>query len=219
MNNPAVSDNNHNVLEPPEASTLSLLTEHPLFLRNSRSYTLAEAITPIEEQRPRLGRSQNKIPDASSVPTRSVGTDAGTSSSMWQPDPSGRPDHACVTSASTPSPPPQLSPPGNPRAKSPAKVQQGSVRSGPSTKARTSSTKAADDIHSEPTGRPGESVIKLAVNVPREPKKKPIMACLFCRERKIACGHPAPADEDRRCKYVTSSDVIFTASLINLLLM
>lgn len=30
-------------------------------------------------------------------------------------------------------------------------------------------------------------------------KKKPIMACLFCRERKIACGPPAPGGP-RRCK-------------------
>ena len=34
----------------------------------------------------------------------------------------------------------------------------------------------------------------------REPeKKKPIMACLFCRERKIACGPPAPGGP-QRCK-------------------
>lgn len=30
-------------------------------------------------------------------------------------------------------------------------------------------------------------------------KKKPIMACLFCRERKIACGPPPPGGP-RRCK-------------------
>ena len=34
----------------------------------------------------------------------------------------------------------------------------------------------------------------------REPeKKKPIMACHFCRERKIACGPPAPGGP-QRCK-------------------
>lgn len=31
------------------------------------------------------------------------------------------------------------------------------------------------------------------------PEKKPIMACLFCRERKIACGPPVPGGP-RRCK-------------------
>ena len=34
----------------------------------------------------------------------------------------------------------------------------------------------------------------------KEPeKKKPIMACLFCRERKIACGPPPPGGP-QRCK-------------------
>ena len=34
----------------------------------------------------------------------------------------------------------------------------------------------------------------------KEPeKKKPIMACLFCRERKIACGPPQPGGP-QRCK-------------------
>ncbi|KAI0640594.1 hypothetical protein C8Q79DRAFT_445608 [Trametes meyenii] len=35
----------------------------------------------------------------------------------------------------------------------------------------------------------------------KKEKKEPVMACLFCRERKIACGPPAPG-EPRRCKYV-----------------
>ncbi|KAI0089565.1 hypothetical protein BDY19DRAFT_110595 [Irpex rosettiformis] len=144
---------------------------------------------------------------------------------MWQLDPScqdGRPERACGTTASTPSPPPLLPPPqAPPRAKSPAKSQQGSTRSGPSAKSKmspSSTAKSADEIQTEPTGRPGESVIKLAVNVPREPKKKPIMACLFCRERKIACGHPAPTDEDRRCKYVTSSAILTKANAHPLIL-
>ncbi|KAI0688602.1 hypothetical protein BC835DRAFT_1211981, partial [Cytidiella melzeri] len=38
-------------------------------------------------------------------------------------------------------------------------------------------------------------------------KKKPIMACLFCRERKIACGHPSPTDEDRRCNQCRRRDL------------
>ncbi|OCH85414.1 hypothetical protein OBBRIDRAFT_739919 [Obba rivulosa] len=34
----------------------------------------------------------------------------------------------------------------------------------------------------------------------KEPvKKKPIMACLFCRERKIACGPALPDNPDQRC--------------------
>ena len=31
-------------------------------------------------------------------------------------------------------------------------------------------------------------------------KKKPTMACLFCRERKICCGPPTPDSADPRCK-------------------
>ncbi|KAL6302296.1 hypothetical protein BKA93DRAFT_737140, partial [Sparassis latifolia] len=31
------------------------------------------------------------------------------------------------------------------------------------------------------------------------PKKKPVMACLFCRERKIACGPPVPGSAELRC--------------------
>jgi len=42
--------------------------------------------------------------------------------------------------------------------------------------------------------KPGQAIFKL--NTPPEikekPKKKPILACLFCRERKIACGQPLP---------------------------
>ncbi|KAI0771299.1 hypothetical protein BD413DRAFT_447802, partial [Trametes elegans] len=42
----------------------------------------------------------------------------------------------------------------------------------------------------------------------REPeKKKPIMACLFCRERKIACG-PPPAGGPQRCNQCTRRDLV-----------
>jgi hypothetical protein len=33
-----------------------------------------------------------------------------------------------------------------------------------------------------------------------EPRKPMIMACLFCRGRKIACGAPAPGSADRSCE-------------------
>lgn len=32
------------------------------------------------------------------------------------------------------------------------------------------------------------------------PKKKPSLACLFCRQRKIACGAPLPGSSEKRCK-------------------
>ncbi|PSS37376.1 hypothetical protein PHLCEN_2v778 [Hermanssonia centrifuga] len=47
----------------------------------------------------------------------------------------------------------------------------------------------------------GQSILKLDIlGVPKEPKKKPIMACLFCRDRKISCGPPLLGQEDQRCK-------------------
>ncbi|KAJ4473160.1 hypothetical protein J3R30DRAFT_3296896 [Lentinula aciculospora] len=33
----------------------------------------------------------------------------------------------------------------------------------------------------------------------REPPKKQTLACLFCRERKIACGRPVPGSFDTTC--------------------
>jgi hypothetical protein len=37
---------------------------------------------------------------------------------------------------------------------------------------------------------------------PVKRRKKPALACLFCRERKIACGLPEEGAEDKRCKCV-----------------
>ncbi|TFK54565.1 hypothetical protein OE88DRAFT_1655298 [Heliocybe sulcata] len=31
-------------------------------------------------------------------------------------------------------------------------------------------------------------------------EKKPVLACLFCRGRKIACGPPLPGSKDKTCK-------------------
>ncbi|KAI0685135.1 hypothetical protein BC835DRAFT_1290958 [Cytidiella melzeri] len=43
--------------------------------------------------------------------------------------------------------------------------------------------------------------------MPREPKKKPIMACLFCRQRKIACGHHLRLMRNRRCNQCRGRDL------------
>ncbi|CDO77719.1 hypothetical protein BN946_scf184969.g70 [Trametes cinnabarina] len=61
----------------------------------------------------------------------------------------------------------------------------------------------------------GQGIFRL--NMPREgedgaaeatgEKKKPIMACLFCRERKIACGPPPPGGP-RRCNQCTRRDLV-----------
>ncbi|KAI0733335.1 hypothetical protein C8Q72DRAFT_747527, partial [Fomitopsis betulina] len=43
----------------------------------------------------------------------------------------------------------------------------------------------------------------------KEPiKKKPIMACLFCRERKIACGPPDPTSPEQRCNQCARRDLL-----------
>ncbi|KAK0462547.1 uncharacterized protein EV420DRAFT_1194827 [Desarmillaria tabescens] len=39
--------------------------------------------------------------------------------------------------------------------------------------------------------------------------KKPSLACLFCRGRKIACGPPLPGSTDKTCKYVVSPRQLF----------
>lgn len=46
-----------------------------------------------------------------------------------------------------------------------------------------------------------EQTFTLELNMPKKPaEKKPVMACLFCRERKIACGPPPEDSADRTCK-------------------
>ncbi|KAH9919563.1 uncharacterized protein B0H18DRAFT_866114, partial [Fomitopsis serialis] len=43
----------------------------------------------------------------------------------------------------------------------------------------------------------------------KEPvKKKPIMACLFCRERKIACGPPTLGSSEHRCNQCARRDLL-----------
>lgn len=44
-----------------------------------------------------------------------------------------------------------------------------------------------------------QSVIKLT-STKESTEKKQALACLFCRERKIACGRPDPESEDQTCK-------------------
>lgn len=44
-----------------------------------------------------------------------------------------------------------------------------------------------------------QSILKLS-NAKKVSEKKQALACLFCRERKIACGRPDPDSEDQTCK-------------------
>lgn len=62
--------------------------------------------------------------------------------------------------------------------------------------------------HSESTESPrqrspsprGASRISPPPHPKRSMDKKPALACLFCRGRKIACGPPVPGSKDRTCK-------------------
>ncbi|KAH7927858.1 hypothetical protein BV22DRAFT_989117, partial [Leucogyrophana mollusca] len=44
--------------------------------------------------------------------------------------------------------------------------------------------------------------------------KKQALACLFCRERKIACGRPSATSSDQTCKQVPFFLLCVNASLI-----
>ena len=103
-------------------------------------------------------------------------------------------DKARNTSSSTRSPSFQL------LRRSPHAKKSTKVRKSHSTPTSVSTIDHTVEIQSIPTGRPGQNVIKLVLDV--KPKKHTVVACLFCRERKIACKRPAPTDQDQRCKYV-----------------
>jgi len=47
---------------------------------------------------------------------------------------------------------------------------------------------------------PGESVMKVSAARKTGEQKKQALACLFCRERKIACGRPSAHSPDQTCK-------------------
>ncbi|KAI9068177.1 hypothetical protein FKP32DRAFT_1642761 [Trametes sanguinea] len=75
--------------------------------------------------------------------------------------------------------------------------------------------KASSSSNVPPGLTAGQGIFRL--NMPREgeetaaeptgEKKKPIMACLFCRERKIACGPPPPGGP-KRCNQCTRRDLV-----------
>src|SRR5882762_7982497 len=56
-----------------------------------------------------------------------------------------------------------------------------------------------DQSQSPPFLGSSQSVLKLTMTK-KVAEKKQALACLFCRERKIACGRPNPDNEDQTCK-------------------
>ncbi|KAI0666106.1 hypothetical protein C8Q78DRAFT_995083 [Trametes maxima] len=86
----------------------------------------------------------------------------------------------------------------------------------------TAGTAGATGSMSAPSGSavPGQSMFRLTArregesegsggqpSEKKKEKKEPVMACLFCRERKIACGPPAPGGP-RRCNQCTRRDLV-----------
>ena len=53
---------------------------------------------------------------------------------------------------------------------------------------------------SSPTSATHETVLKLPTAKKSNPDRKQTLACLFCRERKIACGRPPEGSPDDTCK-------------------
>jgi hypothetical protein len=52
-----------------------------------------------------------------------------------------------------------------------------------------------------PNPKAGQGVLKLP-STKRGARRRPAIACLFYRERKIACGAPPVGSADTTCKYI-----------------
>jgi len=185
----------------------------PSVYQHNRSYTLEAAMTPVTPTRQSAPELCQSTPEPAQ-PRPIMGhlplpEEAITEPAEVQPArrPRGRPRKHPLPVRSSPPPPVNYPYPQFP---SPDEVQ------GPSS---TQPRKLMDSLQPPPPpppyvhmsldevpmpdseDRPGQAIFKLnTAGEPKEPpKKKPIMACLFCRERKIACGPPAPDGTEKRC--------------------
>ena len=178
----------------------------------TRSYTLEGAVTPVEERRqarsPKNTTPQSpSLPSAPSIPSMpSARTPDATTVRSPRTSPKspkkeqtqeddiaalgGQPPSTLMTKFSTKPPFRHIPPP------KPAKAPK------PEPDVEVPMLLAPADPDTAPT----------APAAP--PKKKPAMACLFCRERKICCGPPAPDSTDPRCKCVAPSRLTDRAILI-----
>lgn len=68
---------------------------------------------------------------------------------------------------------------------------------------------------SPPNHRPIPSIFKIHPGRDKNVDKKPkqLLACLFCRERKIGCTRPAEDESDQTCKSVSSVLLLLDAVL------
>jgi hypothetical protein len=83
--------------------------------------------------------------------------------------------------------------------------------------ASPSAAPEAQPLLSEPV--PGSSNLNTGGNSKRNPDKKPALACVFCRGRKIACGPPLKDGDGKSCKYVphlNSSNTYVNVYFVNL---
>lgn len=71
----------------------------------------------------------------------------------------------------------------------------------PASVSSPSSSPEVRPLLSEPI--PGSSQATTGGNSRRNPDKKPALACVFCRGRKIACGPPLKDGDGKTCKYVS----------------
>ncbi|OBZ76799.1 hypothetical protein A0H81_02966 [Grifola frondosa] len=208
-------------IAPPSPIESSIHCEQPPPFQHNRSYTLAAAIAPLSPRSPypeSIARHTAEVspkrepspphmdylraPDEQPVPSTSSSLSAPPAPSVPARRPRGRPRKkplpVCCsrrTARSVNYPYPQFPPLPTPSA--PPPFPRGLQD------ALTSHVPMSLDEVAMPDreDRPGQAIFKLnAAGAPKEPvKKKPIMACLFCRERKIACGPPVPGGPDQRC--------------------
>lgn len=158
----------------------------------TRSYTLEGAVTPVEDRgrlrspnnaaSPQAPRSPS-APSASSPDTTTRSPRVSPKAPKTEEEPvdaavllAPQPPQTLMTKFSTKPPFRHVPPPKQPREPKPEPDVDAVI--------------AAVDTAGLPT----------ASAIP--PKKKPAMACLFCRERKICCGPPTPESTDTRCKCV-----------------
>ncbi|EMD36668.1 hypothetical protein CERSUDRAFT_114621 [Gelatoporia subvermispora B] len=182
--------------------------------QTSRSYTLADAMA---EPRPRTPQHRSPIPKQEvleSPPMASLqlpATSRTPKPQPLQPRPRGRPRKIEISVNKTRSdlpvayPRPELLSDSTGSSASTSGLASCSPSHSPDTVIPSVFGQVPMSLDEIPIAdrdiKPGQSIFKLnTASADKEPvKKKPIMACLFCRERKIACGPALPGNQDQRC--------------------
>ncbi|GJE93153.1 Zn(II)2Cys6 transcription factor [Phanerochaete sordida] len=193
------------------------LPPHPVPFVPTRSYTLEGAITPVESRKPRSPKIESPTTPASpSAPSASASDATGAASPPATPRSPAAPLALSAPAAVKHEPAPESLAPA--AAPLPEPQSQAVLMTKfsmkpvfrPAPPPKPSKAPAADPDARAPAGDGAGSAAAAASTPgaagPAPSKKKPAMACLFCRERKICCGPPAPESEDRRCKQCVKRD-------------